>query len=82
MRHGFTLIEAMLVATILAVIAAIALPRVVEGSAMPTPTTEQDIDLGAGERARIVILPTGERVLLTYGGVHACLLPPAPVEKP
>jgi len=55
--------------------------------ANPKPSTEQVLNVGIGMSAKIIVLPTGERVLLITGGeglATCCLLPPKPevqVEK-
>jgi len=80
-----TLIEWVLIGAILTIIAAIAIPFIVKPStgafAQQTtkPTVEQKIDVGWGMNAKIIVLPTGERVLLITGSeglATCCLLPP------
>lgn len=48
------------------------------------PVTEQKLNVGSGMNAKIIVLPTGERVLLITGGdglATCCLLPPKPDVK-
>lgn len=75
-----TLIEWMVIGAILAVIAAIAIPAVAaKTEAGRKPTVEQKIDVGWDKTANIIVLPTGERVLLITGSdglATCCLLPP------
>jgi hypothetical protein len=50
----------------------------------PKPTTETKLNVGMGMNAKIIVLPTGERVLLITGSeglATCCLLPSIPVEK-
>ena len=50
----------------------------------PKPTTETRLNIGSGMNAKIIVLPTGERVLLITGSeglATCCLLPSIPVEK-
>ena len=50
----------------------------------PKPTTETKLNIGLGMNAKIINLPTGERVLLITGSdglATCCLLPPLNPEK-
>ena len=81
MRRAFTFVEVLILAAIVLIIAALA-----EGAACspsdngPKPVEEQTLSLGGAMEGRIVVLPTGERVLIiaTVDGTvnGCCLLPP------
>jgi len=55
------------------------LPVAAKTEAGRKPTVEQTLDVGWARNAKIIVLPTGERVLLITGSdglATCCLLPP------
>lgn len=55
-----------------------------EDDTTPKPVTEQRLNIGFGMNSKIIVLPTGERVLLITGGdglATCCLLPPIQPQK-